>query len=122
MAQNANLCRDLIRSKLSRFINNRERAYGVIVKKGFTVPEYDIKMRAIKFLRIQLDASRDWDLQSHLRWISAMRQLITTLLPFEFHDDPKQRAYRKHMVDLLNYCNDLLNTTPHFINPKLKAA
>lgn len=103
---------DLIRQKISNFITARERAYNAIAKKGAQIPDYALKRRAITLLRVQLNASENWDLQANLRWIHAMRHLITRLLPFEFHDDEKQKAYRKHMIDLLNYCDDLLNAQP----------
>lgn len=104
----------IIRSKLSCFISRRERAYRAVVTGGHPVPDYAAKIRAINMLRNQLQASTAWDLQSNLRWIHAMRHLVTELLPYEFHDDPKQKVYRKHMVDLLNYCEDLLDSKPLF--------
>jgi hypothetical protein len=111
--------RQLIRGKLTHFLNSRERAYQFIAKKGAVVPGYDVKMKAITSIRIQLSASRTWDLNSHLKWIHSMRDQIMALLPYEFHDDPKQRKYRKHMTDLLKYCEDLLDSKQLSINPKL---
>jgi hypothetical protein len=88
----------------------RERAYKAVRSKGHPVPDYSLKMKAINSLRVQLSASAEWDLQSNLRWIHAMRHQIVELLPYEFHDDQKQLLYRKHITDLLNYCEDLLNS------------
>jgi hypothetical protein len=106
--------RDIIREKLLSLINRRERAYKSIVEKGSNIPDYDKKVRAINAIRIQLEASRDWDLQSNLRWIHAMREQIHIILPFEFHDDQKQRLYRERLLNLLRYCDDLLDTKPLF--------
>jgi hypothetical protein len=113
MADN-NIIRDIIRSKIKCFINRRKRAYDSIVNAGYAVPDYAHKNRTIEALRIQLQASESWDLKAHLNWIHAMHDDITALLPYEFHDDPKQILYRKHMVDLLRYCEDLLNSKPLF--------
>lgn len=105
-----------------RFINRRERAYKEIRKRGYPVPEYERKKNAITALRAQLEASATWSLNSHVLWICAMRPQLATLLPFEFHDDPKQVAYRKVIIQLLNYCDDLMNTTSNNLFTKLKAA
>jgi hypothetical protein len=106
------LVRDLIRKKLNAFITRREKAYQHMISKGHAVPAYGEKMQAIKSLRVQMNASASWDLRSNLLWIHSMRDQIHVLLPFEFHDDPKQRAYRKRILDLLRYCEDLLISKP----------
>lgn len=117
---NFNECtKAIIRNKLSGFITRRQHAYDAMTKRGYTVPDLARKNKAIAALRDQLEASRDWSLRSHLLWICAMRHLITTLLPYEFHDDAKQVKYRKRIVDLLNYCEDLCKK---FVNHKLTAA
>lgn len=102
--------KDIIRSKLKAFVTRREHAYKAIIHSGITVPDYATKARAIEVLKIQIEASKSWTLEAHLRWIHVMHDEITALLPYEFHDDPKQKIYRKHMLDLLNYCEDLLNS------------
>lgn len=111
--------KQIIRIKLAGFITRREHAYDAMTKRGRAVPDLAVKMNAIKALRKQLDASRDWDLKAHLLWIGAMRHMITTLLPYEFHEDEKQRRYRKRIVDLLNYCEDLCH---RYATSNLKAA
>lgn len=121
MATNEHKITQELRDRIMRFINRREKAYESIRKKGYPVPEYDAKKKAIRALRNQLEASSSWSLRSHILWICAMRHLITRLLPYEFHDDCKQVQYRKHIIDLLNYCEFQLHLKPLF-NSKLKAA
>lgn len=111
--------RDIIREKLQAFITRREKAYKFIAEKGSAIPDYDKKIQAINTIRVQLQASRDWDLQAHLKWIHAMRDQIQILLPFEFHDDQKQRQYRERILNLLRYCEDLLDSKPLFNNQNL---
>ncbi len=98
-----------LRETLMRFINRRERAYKETLKLKRPVPEYAQKVQAITRLRTQLSASRDWTLMQNIKWIVAMRSDITLLLPFEFHKDEKQRTYRKHITELLNYCEDSIH-------------
>jgi hypothetical protein len=106
----------IIRSKLLHFINRREKAYQSIVNKGQTVPDYSSKISAINDLRVQLKASEGWSLESNLNWIHAMNDKLIKILPSEFNDDPKQKRYRKHMLDLVSYCEDLFNSKPMFQN------
>jgi len=98
--------KQILRKKLAGFINRRQHAYDAMTKRGFAVPDLALKNNSIKTLRKQLEASRDWNLRSHIMWICAMRHLIVTLLPYEFHDDRKQLLYRKRILDLLNYCEE----------------
>lgn len=114
--------RQELRARLMRFLNRREKAYKEIIKRGFRVPGYSHKAAAINAIRVQLRASETWTLRSHCLWISAMRDQLVSLLPFEFHDDPKQVAYRKHMIDLLCFCDDQVNSKPLFQNSNSKAA
>ena len=118
MRENQLLVRDIIRTKLKRFVNMREQAYKKILSSGYAVPGYSLKMQCINAIRTQLEASKNWNLQANLSWVVAMYPNIVALLPREFHDDPKQQVYRKHMLDLLNYCKDLLNTKPMFSTNK----
>jgi len=106
--------RNELRTRLMRFLNRRERAYKIIQKKGFAVPDYSSKVKAIKAIRIQLMASDGWTMKSHCLWICAMSKQIKSLLPFEFHDDPAQQTYRKHMLQLLAFCDDVVNSKPLF--------
>lgn len=117
-----NQIRNQIRERLMRFINRRERAYKEMIRQGKPVPEYQRKVQAITALRAQLQASAQWSLHSHVLWICAMREQVAALLPFEFHDDPRQIAYRKAIIDLLRYCDDQLNTSNKLFTTKLKAA
>lgn len=95
-----------IRGRLMRFVNGRERAYREIRKRGLPVPDLHRKENAIAVLRAQLQASASWSLRSHMIWVDRLRSEIKLLLPYEFHDDPRQVVYRKSMMDLLNYCSD----------------
>lgn len=96
-----------LRSRLMRFCNCRERAYEVMRRKGYPVPDYSAKLAAILFIRIHLQASTHWPLAPHLRMVAVtLRKHITVLLPFEFHDEDRQRSYRKHILDLLTYCDE----------------
>lgn len=109
----------VIRDKLASLINRRAKAYEASIRKGHIIPHYAEKIRAIKALRAQLMASDGWELQSNLRWIHAMKGDLLLILPAEFHSDEKQKRYRKHMLDLIGFCEDLLNCKPLFstINP-----
>jgi hypothetical protein len=118
---NDELIRDIIRSKIKCFVNRRERAYKFILHSGHPIPDYHNKARAIDALRIQLNASIRWNLEAHLKWIQAMHDDIVVLLPYEFHDDPKQKKYREHIMHLLDYCRDLLNTKSQNYNGKISA-
>lgn len=111
-----------LRTRLMRFLNRRERAYKEILKKGFKIPDYAEKTEAIQAIRVQLAASTDWTLRSHYLWICAMQEKICKLLPFEFHDDHKQITYRKHILELLAFCDDQVNSKPLFQNSNNKAA
>jgi hypothetical protein len=106
--------RNIIRNKLQAFITRREHAYKFVIAKGGNIPDYDKKTRAIRALRVQLQASRDWSLQANLKWIHAMREQIHLLLPFEHHDDQKLKQYRERVLNLLRYCDDLLDSKPLF--------
>lgn len=98
--------RNEIRGRLMRFTNCRERAYEYVRKKGHPVPDYTDKVAAILFIRIHLQASASWDLKAHIRLIAkTLRVHIETLLPFEFHDDKRQLSYRRHIEDLMKYCD-----------------
>lgn len=98
-----------IRSRVMRFCNCRERAYQVMRKKGFAVPDYSAKLAAILFIRIHLQASDQWPLAAHVRLIGeTLRKHITVLLPHEFHEQDRMRSYRKHILDLLRFCDDRL--------------
>jgi hypothetical protein len=101
-----------IRTTLMRFINRREFAYKAVIKAGHQVPDYKRKRAAIDKLRIQLAASATWSLTQNIKWIVTMRTDIMLLLPFEFHDDPKQVAYRNHIREVINYCEDSINPKP----------
>lgn len=103
--------KDHLRGRLQHFINRREHAYAAIVKRNIPVPDYAEKMKAIKDIRIQLEASKDWSLRSHILWVCTMRSEIMLLLPYEFHDDPRQVTYRNKIKDLLAWCSDQLPTT-----------
>jgi hypothetical protein len=103
---------DIIRQKLHAFIIRREHAYKSVIEKGGVIPDYQAKVKAISELKTMLDASRDWSLQSNLKWIHAKREQINLLLPFEHHDDQKLKQYRERMLNLLRYCDDLLDTQP----------
>lgn len=111
-----------IRDRLMRFCNCRERAYQVMRRKGYPVPDYSAKLSAILFIRIHLQASEQWPLAAHVRMISqTLRKHINVLLPHEFHDQDRMRSYRKHILDLLRFCDErfnerqitLLTTKPH---------
>lgn len=116
-AQEANL--QNIRGRITHFVNARQKAYEISVKKGRTIPGYAEKISAILMLKVHLQASEHWDLQANLRWIHQLRQQILVLLPSEFNEDPRQRKYRQHMLDLLSYCELLLDSKPMFHrNPK----
>jgi len=106
----ADIIRNELRDRLMRFINRRERAYKEIRKKNLPVADYKKKLDAMERLRVQLVASTGWSLRSHIMWICAMRADIVTLLPYEFHDDPKQVTYRKHISDMISWCDDQLET------------
>jgi hypothetical protein len=41
-----------------------------------------------------------------------MREQIHILLPFEHHDDQKLKQYRERVLNLLRYCDDLLDAKP----------
>lgn len=96
-----------IRDRLMRFCNCRERAYEVMRKKGYPVPDYSAKIASILFIRIHLQHSENWPLKPHFRLVSeTLRKHINTILPFEFHEQDRQRSYRKHIIDLLRFCDD----------------
>lgn len=96
-----------IRTRLMRFCNCRERAYNVMRKKGYAVPDYSAKIAAILFIRIHLEASEQWPLAAHVRMIAeTLRKHIAVLLPHEFHEQDRQRSYRKHILDVLRFCDD----------------
>lgn len=96
-----------IRTRLMRFCNGRERAYNVMRKKGFPVPDYSAKLAAILFIRIHLQASERWPLAAHVRMVAeTLRKHITVLLPHEFHEQDRMGSYRKHILDLLRFCDD----------------
>ena len=105
-----------LRGKLTHFINRREKAYEAISKRGIIVPDYATKKRAINSLRVQLEASKTWNLRSHVLWICAMRKEIVALLPYEFHDDPAQVTYRNRIRELLTWCDDQVHAKPLFNN------
>lgn len=101
-----------IRTRLMRFTNCRERAYDVMRKKGYPVPDYSAKIASILFIRIHLQASESWDLTAHVRMVAeTLRRHITVLLPSEFHEQDRQRSYRKHIIDLLRFCDDRMPRT-----------
>ena len=96
-----------LRTRLMRFCNCRERAYQVMRRKGYPVPGYSAKIAAILFIRIHLQASERWPLAPHVRMVAVtLRRHITELLPFEFHEEDRQRSYRKHIIDLLRFCDE----------------
>src|SRR5687767_5974423 len=96
-----------IRTRLMRFANCRERAYNVMRKKGYGVPDYSAKIASIIFIRVHLQASEQWNLTGHVRMVSeTLRKHIHVILPFEFHEQDRQRSYRKHIVDLISFCDD----------------
>jgi hypothetical protein len=96
-----------LRTRLMRFCNCRERAYNMMRKKGYAVPDYSAKIASILFIRIHLQASESWPLAPHIRMISeTLRKHIHTILPFEFHEQDRQRSYRKHILDVLRFCDD----------------
>lgn len=110
-----------IRTRLMRFTNCRERAYNVMKKRGHAVPDYSAKIASIIFIRIHLQASESWDLKAHVRMVAeTLRKHIITLLPFEFHEEDRQRSYRKHIIDLLQFCDDRIqkNQITLFTNNK----
>lgn len=113
-----------IRTRLMRFVNCRERAYNVMRKKGFPVPDYAGKIVSIIFIRTHLQASENWSLTAHVRMIAGnMRKHIHVLLPFEFHEQERQRSYRKHILDLLQFCDDrMLKSQISLITNKPQAA
>lgn len=101
-----------MRSRLMRFTNCRERAYNAIRKKGYAVPDYSAKIAAILFIRIHLQASESWSLAGHVRMIGdTLRKHITVLLPYEFHEQDRMRSYRKHIIDLLAFCDERMPKT-----------
>lgn len=97
----------IIRTKLTHYVNRRARAYEFALSKGYAVEEYALKVRAITSLRIQLQASVTWSLHSNLQWIHVMHAELIKILPSEFSDH-KQKKYRKHILDLITFCEDLL--------------
>jgi len=109
-----------LRDQLAAFITRREKAYKAILAKGQAVPDLALKEKAIANLRAQLEASKDWTLRSHILWILALRHQIAELLPYEFHDDPKQVKYRQRIIDMLRWCDDQIGTKQLTFN--LKAA
>jgi hypothetical protein len=113
--------RDIIRAKLTGFVRARQHAYESVIKKGGTIPEYREKISVIIMLSVQLQASANWDLHAHMNWIIAMRPQILTLLPSENHSDSRHRSFRKHMLDLLSYC-ELMHDTKSFFHTNPKAA
>lgn len=99
-----------IRDRLMRFCNCRERAYSVMVKKGYPVPDYSTKLAAILFIRTHLQASEKWSLAGHVRLVGeTLREHISLLLPHEFHEQNRLRNYRRHILDLLRFCDDCLD-------------
>lgn len=96
-----------MRTRLMRFTNCRERAYKEMRKRGCPVPDYSAKIASILFIRIHLQASEKWDLNAHVRMVGdTLRKHITVLLPYEFHEQDRQRTYRNHILDLLRFCDE----------------
>lgn len=101
-----------MRTRLMRFTQSRERAYNAIRKKGYAVPDYSAKIAAILFIRIHLQASEAWSFAAHVRMIAeTLRKHITVLLPYEFHEQGRMRSYRKHILDLLAFCDERMPKT-----------
>lgn len=104
----------ILRGKLHGFITARQKAYAAVVAKGKLPIDYAEKISAILMLRVQLEASSGWDLAAHLKWISAMRPQIMAILPAATNESPRMLKFRKHMLDLLSYCDDLADSKPLF--------
>jgi hypothetical protein len=104
----------IIRAKLDGFVKARQKAYQAVVAKGKMPLDYAEKISAILMLRVQLEASSGWDLTAHLKWISAMRPQIMAILPAANSESPRMLKFRKHMLDLLGYCDDLADSKPLF--------
>lgn len=114
-----NKLRTEIRTRLLRFTNCRERAYNVMRKKGYPIPDFTAKIASILFIRIHLQASESWSLDAHVRMVAAtLRKHIETILPYEFHDEPRVRTYRQRIVDLLKFCDEYAEKHHLFIKPQ----
>lgn len=119
MSHTNNKLRTEIRTRLLRFTNCRERAYNVMRKKGYPIPDFTAKIASILFIRIHLQASEAWSLDAHVRMVAAtLRKHIETILPYEFHDEPRVRTYRQRIVDLLKFCDEYAEKHHLFIKPQ----
>lgn len=91
-------------NNVNAFVRAREKAYLAMMAQGVEVPDFARKQNAIKMLKHQLEASKQWSLVAQVRWINALRPMIATLLPIEHHKEQRLRTYRRRILHLLNYC------------------
>lgn len=96
-----------IRERLMRFVNRRERAFREIRRRQPSA-NFRHQLEAIEAIRIQLQASAQWSLASHVRMVVALRYKILLLLPSKDHHIKGELTYRKHMIELVNFCEDQL--------------
>jgi hypothetical protein len=90
-----------IRKRLMTLCNQRERAYREAQKQYLPVPRLKEKFMAIESLRIQLQASVNWDLHAHINIVNGFADRIELLMP---DIDSRYVGMRKSIAGMVHWC------------------